>query len=147
MQREGLSLSEPPEVLTRVVDAGADQATGELFPTVQTGVRVKDARGRESTMWVDAGFNSSPLAGHPMDALLARKAVESLGDEAGFDLVRQAVLSTTRLQAWQAFVDNTFDSGIVNRAGRAAAQNQSMTVGVLPLNVADAMSARGTPIG
>ena len=146
MQREGLSLSEPPEVLTRVVDAGADQATGELFPTVQTGVRVKDARGRESTMWVDAGFNSSPLAGHPMDALLARKAVESLGDEAGFDLVRQAVLSTTRLQAWQAFVDNTFDSGIVNRAGRAAAQNQSMTVGVLPLNVADAMSARGTPM-
>ena len=108
MQREGLSLSEPPEVLTRVVDAGADQATGELVPTVQTGVRVKDARGRESTMWVDAGFNSSPLAGHPMDALLARKAVESLGDEAGFDLVRQAVLSTTRLQAWQAFVDNTF---------------------------------------
>lgn len=146
MTREGRTLSDPPEILKRTVNAGTDRATGELFPTVQNGVKVIDARGKASTMWVDVGFNASPLAGHAMDELLARKAVESLGDAAGFDQVRQAVLSATRLQAWQAFVDNTFDSGIVNRAGRAVAQNQSMTVGILPLDVARSMAARGTPM-
>ena len=143
MRREGLSVSEPPEVLTRAVDAGADQTTGELFPAVQTGVRVKDARGRESTMWVDVGFNSSPLAGHPMDELLARKAVESLGDAAGFDLVRKAVLSDTRMKAWSAFVDGAFNSGVRNQAGLPAVQGQTMTVGILPLQVVRKLAAEG----
>lgn len=143
MRREGLSLSEPPELLTRAMDAGADQTTGEMFPTVQTGVRVKDARGRASTMWVDAGFNSSPLAGHPMDELLGRKAVESLGDAAGFDLVRQAVLSDTRIKAWHAFVDGAFGSGVRNQDGLAAVQGQTMTAGILPLQVVRKLAAAG----
>lgn len=143
MRREGLSPSAPPVVKTREVNAGTDPLTGEQFTTVQTGVRVQDDRGRPITMWVDPGFNSSPLASHVMDELLAQKAIDALGDAAAFDLVRQAVLSETRLKAWRAFVDNTRDSGITNRAGRPVPQGQTMTVGMLPLDVVNAMSAAG----
>ena len=146
MRREGLQLSAPPELLTREADAGTDRATGELFPTVQTGVRVLDASGKPVTMWVDPGFNASPLAGHPMDELLAKKAVAALGDPAGYALAREAVLSDTRMKAWAAFVENTFESGIANREGRAVVQNQSMTAGVLPLEVARAVISGGLAV-
>ncbi|CAM5787468.1 phage minor head protein [Ottowia pentelensis] len=146
MKREGLEPSPPPEVLTRAVNAGSDPLTGELFPTVQTGVRVADANGKPITMWVDAGFNSSPLAGHAFDELLARKAVAALGDTAGFELVREAVLSPSRMKAWDAFIDGTLDSGVRNRAGEPAIQGQTMTVGMLPLDAAREMAARGSPV-
>ncbi len=145
MRREGLELSPPPEILTRTVSAGGDQATGELFPTVQSGLRVMGADGRPVTMWVDAGFNSSPLAGHAFDALLARKAVDALGDAEGFERVRAALLSDSRLKAWRSFVESAFHSGISNREGRMVPQGQTMTVGILPLDVARALAARGTP--
>ena len=109
MKREGLALSDPPEMDTREVTAGQDSQTGELVRTVQSGVRVLGAKGKPITMWVDPGFNASPLAGHPFDELLAKKAVAALGDQAGFDLVRQEVLSPTRLKAWSSFVDNAFE--------------------------------------
>ncbi|MDD5479686.1 phage minor head protein [Rhodoferax sp.] len=131
LKREGLSLSDPPDIVTREVTAGKNVATGELFRTHQTGVTVKDALGKSITMWVDPGFDSSPLAGHPMDKLLAKKAVDALGNAAGFDLVRQAVLSDTRMRAWRAFIENTERSGIRNKLGENAIQGQSMTVGIL----------------
>lgn len=143
MKREGLALSEPPELVTQTVNAGTDRATGELFPTVQTGVTVKDARGKPITMWVDPGFNSSPLAGHPFDELLARKAVGALGDAAGFEQVRQVVLSETRQKAWRAFVENTLESGIKGKDGQPAVQGQTMTVGMLPLALARELLGRG----
>ena len=139
MKREGLTLSEPPEVVTREVTAGKDSLTGEIFRATQTGVTVKDAKGKPITMWVDPGFDSSPLAGHPMDKLLAKKAVDALGDVAGFDLVLKEVLSPTRLKAWRAFVENTFESGILNHKGRAVAQSQTMTVGLMPLTAIDTL--------
>lgn len=143
MQREGLSLSAAPELEARLVNAGTDRATGELFPTVQTGVTVKDARGKPITMWVDPGFDSSPLAGHSFDVLLARKAVDALGDSAGFEQVRQAVLSETRLKAWQAFVQNSMASGIKGKDGQPAVQGQTMTVGILPLELVRELMGRG----
>ena len=146
MQREGLTLSEPPEILTREISAGTDQATGETFRTVQTGVRVMDANGKPVTMWVDPGFNASPLAGRPMDELLVKKAAAALGDPAGYALARQTVLSDTRMKAWGAFVENTFESGISNREGRTVVQNQSMTAGVLPLEVARAVIGAGLAV-
>lgn len=145
MQRRGLQPSPSPELLQRTINAGTDQATGELFPTVQQGVQVTGANGRPITMWVDAGFNASPLAGHAFDALLARKAVATLGDAAGFEQVRKVLLAPPRIKAWEAFVDGALHSGITNRAGRAVAQGQSMTVGMLELDVARALIARGTP--
>ncbi|HQQ69324.1 MAG TPA: phage minor head protein [Alicycliphilus sp.] len=145
MQREGHEPSDPPELLERTVNAGTDQATGELFPTVQRGVRVTGADGKPVTMWVDAGFNASPLAGHGFDELLARKAVAALGDAAGFEQVRQVVLSQPRVKAWEAFVGNTFESGIRARDGRVAVQGQTMTLGVLPLEVARGLAAVKTP--
>lgn len=146
MQREGLTLSEPSEILTREISAGTDQATGETFRTVQTGVRVMDANGKPVTMWVDPGFNASPLAGRPMDELLVKKAAAALGDPAGYALARQTVLSDTRMKAWGAFVENTFESGISNREGRTVVQNQSMTAGVLPLEVARAVVSAGLAV-
>lgn len=145
MRREGHELSPPPEILTRTVSAGGDQATGELFPTVQSGLRVMGVDGRPVTMWVDAGFNSSPLAGHAFDELLARKAVDALGDAEGFERVRATLLSDSRLKAWRSFVESAFHSGISNREGRMVPQGQTMTVGILPLDVARALAARGTP--
>ena len=132
LKREGLSLSEPPVVSTRELPGGIG---------IQTGVTVKDAKGKTTTMWVDPGFDASPLAGHPMDKLLARKATDALGDAAGFDLVRKEVLSATRLKAWGAFVENTFESGIRNAKGDPVIQGQSMTVGLLPLSVVRSLAA------
>jgi len=143
MKREGLSVSAPPDMVTREVSAGQDRQTGELFTTRQSGVRVKDAQGRPVTMWVDPGFNSSPLAGHAMDELLAQKAIDALGDTAGYDLVRQVVRSNTRLKAWRAFVDNTFDSGLRGKDGRPVIQRQGMTVGMLPLETVRLLAAQG----
>lgn len=134
MKREGLAEAETPEIETREVTAGTDSQSGELFRTVQSGVTVKGANGKPITMWVDPGFNASPLAGHPMDELLAKKAIDALGDKAGFELVRQDVLSETRLKAWRGFVGNSFDSGIANTEGRPVIQGQSMTVGILTLD-------------
>jgi SPP1 gp7 family putative phage head morphogenesis protein len=145
MKREGLVESAAPEIEQREVSAGTDSQTGEQFTTVQTGVRVKDARGRPITMWVDPGFNASPLAGHPMDEQLARKALEALGDDAGFEMARKAVTSATRLKAWTSFVQNSLESGIRGKDGRLAVQGQTMTVGILPLQVARAVNAKGTP--
>ena len=94
-------------------------------------------------MWVDPGFDSSPLAGHSFDVLLARKAVDALGDSAGFEQVRQAVLSETRLKAWQAFVQNSMASGIKGKDGQPAVQGQTMTVGILPLELVRELMGRG----
>ena len=143
MEREGLTLSDPPDIDTREVTVGKDNFTGELFTTTQTGVTVKDARGKPITMWVDPGFDSSPLAGHPFDELLAKKAVDALGDKAGFEQVRQAVLSETRLKAWRGFVDNTFDSGIRNAKGDPVIQGQSMTVGILTPDTVRMLASKG----
>lgn len=139
MTREGLSVADAPDVVTRDTAAGTDAATGEQFRTVQTGVRVQDAAGRPVTMWVDPGFNSSPLAGHPMDELLAQKAISALGDAAGFDLVRQAVLSETRMKAWRAFVDGAVKPG----APGLGASGQTMTAGILPLDTVKSLAADG----
>ena len=67
MKREGLALSEPPAIKTREVTAGQDRQTGELFRTVQTGVRVTDAKGKPITMWVDPGFKElfCPASSNP----------------------------------------------------------------------------------
>lgn len=137
LKREGLSLSEPAAVATRELPGGQG---------IQTGVTVKDAKGNNITMWVDPGFDSSPLAGHPMDKLLARKAADALGDAAGLDLVRKEVLSATRVKAWGAFVENTFESGIRNTKGRAVAQNKSMTVGLMPVDAINALASKKLPV-
>lgn len=143
MRREGLSPSAPPVVKTREVNAGTDPLTGEQFTTVQTGVRVQDDRGRPITMWVDPGFNSSPLASHVMDELLTQKAIDALGDAAAFDLVRQAVLSETRLKAWRAFAGSAFKSGVTGRDGLPAIQGRTMTVGILDRDVASILAGDG----
>ncbi|MCK9468194.1 MAG: phage minor head protein [Porticoccaceae bacterium] len=125
LQREGLTVqSSEGRLLTREVDAGLNKRTGELFKTTQTGIRTTGPDGKPTVMWTDPGFNSSPLAGHWMDKHLAQKAVSALGDEAGFAMVQKAVLSPTRLKAWEGFVANTLDF--------ARTQGQTMTVGILP---------------
>lgn len=145
MQREGLRPSDPPEIVSRTIDAGTDQMTGELFPTVQRGIRVTDDTGKSITSWTDAGFNRSHLAGHIFDDLLARKAVAALGDAAGFDQVRRAVLSEPRIKAWDAFIENALKSGIHGAQGQPGPQNQTMTVGILDLAVARTLLRQNTP--
>lgn len=145
MDREGLTLPPSPQLVQRTVNAGTDAATGELFPTVQHGVQVTGANGQRTTMWVDAGFNASPLAGHAFDTLLARKAVAALGDSAGFEQVRQAVLSPPRMKAWAAFVQGAVNSGVLNKNGQPAIQGQSMTAGILELSVTRKLAQSKTP--
>lgn len=131
MSREGFTAqSSEGMIVTRAAEAGLDKRTGEVFTTEQTGVRIIGQDGKPTTMWVDQGFNSSPLAGHWMDEILAKKAVAALGDEAGFKAVEKLVLSPTRMKAWEGFVANTLNFGRI--------QGQTMTVGILPLEVARA---------
>lgn len=125
LEREGLQVqSSEGRIVSREVDAGLNKRTGELFKTTQTGIRTTGQDGQPTIMWTDPGFNTSPMAGHNMDSLLAKKAVAALGDEAGFAMVQKAVLSPTRIKAWEGFVANTLDF--------ARTQGQTMTVGILP---------------
>lgn len=131
MSREGFTVqSSDGMIVTRDAEAGHDKRSGEIFTTKQTGVRIVGKDGKTTTMWVDPGFNSSPLAGHWMDEVLAKKAVAALGDEAGFKAVEKLVLSPTRMKAWRGFVANTADFG--------RTQGQTMTAGMLPLATAQA---------
>lgn len=138
-QREGVKpQNSEGRVVTREVLTGLDKRTGELFPTFQSGLRVTGPGGQADTVWISPGFNSSPLAGHGMDTVLAKKAVAALGDEAGFAAVQAAVLSPTRLRAWDGFVDNTLATG--------RTQHQTMTLGLLPHRVARQMADAATPV-
>lgn len=137
VEREGLDVrSSSGQTVTRTVDAGLDRRTGEVFRTRQTGIRVTGPDGQPTVMWADPGFNSSPLAGHWMDTLLAQKAVDALGDEAGYASVARAVTSPVRMKAWAGFIENTL--------AYDRTQGQTMTVGMLPLNVA--RSAAAAPV-
>jgi SPP1 gp7 family putative phage head morphogenesis protein len=136
LKREGLSVSDSPEIVSR------EQPDG----SIQKGVTVQSANGKPITMWVDTGFDSSPLAGHPMDELLRQKAVAAVGERAAYELVQKTVLSDTRMKAWAGFVENTFDSGVENPTGRAAVQNQTMTVGVMPLSAVSAFLQVKLPV-
>lgn len=102
---------------------------GRVFKTQQTGVRVTLENGQPGVMWTDPGFNSSPLASHLFDRQLVQKAAAALGDgPEAYALAQNTVLSETRMKAWKAFLDNT--------ARQVPPQGQTMTVGVLPFDVA-----------
>jgi SPP1 gp7 family putative phage head morphogenesis protein len=138
VQREGFAVeSSEGRMVTRTVDAGTDKRTGELFPTVQTGVRVTGPDGKPTISWSDPGFRGGPLAGHGMDEVLAKKSVAALDDAAGFAQVESIVNSPTRMRAWDGFIANTLSFG--------KPQGQTMTAGILPLAVARAMASRDAP--
>lgn len=145
LKRRGLTVSPPPEILSRTINTGTDAVTGELFPAVQKGIRFEDAAGRTREMWVDAGFNSGAQTGHVFDEVLARKAVAALGDKAGFAHVRALLHSAPRSKAWTAFIDGAFEPGFRVKDGNLPIQKQSMTVGILPLEIARELIARGKP--
>lgn len=139
MQREGFSVSSSRgRVVERWADAGMDKRSGEVFRARQTGIRTTGPDGKPIIMWTDPGFNSSPLAGHAFDELLARKAATALGDDAAFAAVSKAVLSPVRMKAWRGFIENTTATGLV--------QQQTMTVGILPLAIARQAATAGTPV-
>jgi hypothetical protein len=116
---------EAAETVSRTVDAGTDPLTGEIYRTTQTGVRYRDPiDGRDKIMWVDAGFNASPLASHLMDELFMRKARAALGDAAARAALAEMLASAPRLRAWAAFVENTLAYKLT--------QGQTGTLGVLP---------------
>ena len=124
LAREGRRV-EAAETVSRTVDAGTDPLTGEIYRTTQTGVRYRDPiDGRDKIMWVDAGFNASPLASHLMDELFMRKARAALGDAAARAALAEMLASAPRLRAWAAFVENTLAMG--------RPQNRTMTAGLLP---------------
>lgn len=126
VEREGAQVrSSEGQVVTRTVDAGIDETTGEVYRTTQTGIRVQP--GSEAVMWADVGFNSSPLAGHNFDALLLRKAQAALGEDAAYEAVARIVEAPVRVAAWGAFVANTLATG--------RPQGQTMTLGILPASV------------
>lgn len=59
----------------------------------------------------------------------------ALGSETGFAQVREWLLSATRLRAWQAFVDGAYNPGFKGKNAQPMVQGQTMTVGLLPLDV------------
>ncbi|PAS97954.1 MAG: phage head morphogenesis protein [Candidatus Dactylopiibacterium carminicum] len=133
VRREGLTVHESEgELETRTVEAGTDPRTGEVFVAEQTGIRT-GSNGQGKMMWTDPGFNSSPLAGHNFDKVLLRKAQAALGDDAAYIDVQRVVTSAPRLRAWDGFVGNTFAQGTT--------QGQTMTLGVLPAQLAQASAA------
>lgn len=124
LAREGRQ-AEAAQTVTREVDAGVDPLTGEVYRTTQTGVRYRDPiDGQDKIMWVDAGFNASPVASHLMDEMFLRKARAALGDEAARAALAEMLSSTPRMKAWRAFVENTLAYKLT--------QGQTGTLGVLP---------------
>ncbi len=80
--------------------------------------------GRDKIMWVDAGFNASPVASHLMDELFLRKARAAMGDAAARRALAEMLSSAPRLRAWRAFVENALAMG--------RPQNRTMTLGLTP---------------
>lgn len=74
-----------------------------------------------------------------------RKAAETLGEKASYELVQAAVTSETRLRAWLSFVGNTTSPGFSGRGGQVPVQGQTMTVGTLPYEVAQAATSTELP--
>ena len=138
VDRDGLSVNESSgDTVTRDMDIGPNPLTGEVFPTKQVGVRVTLENGQPGIMWTDPGFNSSPLASHIFDEQLKTKAMAALQDgPQAFKAVQDAVLSPTRMQAWEAFLD------ITQKRGQTS--GQTMTVGILPYSVAN--ETRNQPV-
>lgn len=141
MLREGLVASPPAQLQWR--DVETDGKLPEWPIPQQLGVRVQTDAGAQQSMWVDVGFASSPLAGHGFDQVLTSKAVAALGGEAGFAQVREWLLSATRLRAWQAFVDGAYSPGFRGKNDQPVVQGQTMTVGLLPLNVIHKAQTQG----
>lgn len=133
VEREGLSVeSSAGRIVTKEVNAGVDKVTGEISKTTVTGISVVDpATGKESVMWVDPGFNSSPCNGSPiMDDLLYKKARQALLDDQALAAVAEVLTSDTRMKVWEAFVANAIYSGVADASGNAVAQGRQIAVGV-----------------
>lgn len=121
--REGRRVEDSPDIETREVKVGVDKVTGEVTRTTQHGIWGRDpASGRRKMMWIDPGFNSSPVASHLMDDLLLKKAQAAVGQPEALRIVGETLTSAPRLQAWRAFVDNTMNF--------ARPQHQTMTLGL-----------------
>lgn len=128
IEREGLTVSPPAETVSREVDFGVNKVTGEAFKATQTGVKVKDATGKTVVSWTDAGFNGSPLTGHPMDERLLKSARRALGDAAAWDFVADTLTEPPRARAWKGFIEASLRNGVP--------QQQTMTLAMLPRQAA-----------
>jgi SPP1 gp7 family putative phage head morphogenesis protein len=144
--REGLAVeSSAGRILTKEVNAGVNKVTGEISKTTVTGITVIDhVTGKESVMWVDAGFDSSPCNGSPiMDDLLYKKARQALLDDQAMAAVAEVLTSDVRLKVWEAFVMNAIYSGVADSAGNAVAQGRRITAGTASAADLEFLASKG----
>ena len=78
---------------------------------------------RNTVFAADAGFNSSPAAGHLMDQLWLEKARDALGDKAALEAIAKDMASEARVRGFMAWMRTT--------SGNGYSQNRTYGVGVL----------------
>ena len=107
------------------VKIGKNSFTGQDAIATQTRIRIKQADGQDSFFTPAPGFNSHPASSYLLDVELAKRASNLMGAEKGIQQVQQMLLSQPRINAHEAFVQNSLSF--------AKPQNKTSTIGVLDL--------------
>ena len=113
-------------------DIGRNLSTGEIYQATRYGVKQPD----KLIAAADAGFNSSPAAGHLMDQLWLDKAKSALGDQAALEAIAKDMASEARVRGFIAWMRTTSSMGY--------SQNRTYGVGLLS-NKAMAQFAKHLP--
>ena len=119
-----------------VQNIGLDRSSGEVYQATRHGTNIpqtnaqaglrfgKSVHQTHNTVFAaDAGFNSSPAAGHLMDQLWLEKARDALGDKAALEAIAKDMASEARVRGFMAWMRTT--------SGNGYSQNRTYGVGVL----------------
>ena len=115
----------PEDIEHSQVKIGKNSFTGQDAIATQTRIRIKQADGQDSFFTPAPGFNSHPASSYLLDVELAKRASNLMGAEKGIQQVQQMLLSQPRINAHEAFVQNSLSF--------AKPQNKTSTIGVLDL--------------
>lgn len=132
-EKVGISKSSPQSFMQNI---GLDRSSGEIYQATRHGTKIpeKNAQAgfkfgkgthqtRNTVFAADAGFNSSPAAGHLMDQLWLEKARDSLGDKAALEAISKDMASEARVRGFMSWMRTTSINGY--------SQNRTYGVGLL----------------
>ena len=129
----GASKSNPQSFTQNI---GVDRSSGEVYQATRHGTTIPETNAqaglkfgkgthqtRNTVFAADAGFNSSPAAGHLMDQMWLDKARDALGDEKALKAIAKDMASEARVRGFTAWARVTSEMG--------HSQNRTYGVGVL----------------
>lgn len=129
--------TQPEDIEHHQVNVGKSSFTGQDVVSTQPRIRIKQD-GQDTYFIPAVGFNSHPASSYLLDVELAKRASNLMGAEQGLQQVRQMLLSQQRINAHEAFVQNSLSF--------AKPQNKTSTVGVLSLKDIQFLTAKNISV-